>query len=286
MPTNQRRIADRPLVIDDLSFWYDPDEHRSGRMFAELADMGAEYVSGPKIESQTFEWLGTYDFGPRDLVILPTMSGALLYSALCRLQTSRKFQLGSVTRSHHPIDTLVFDTPESLQRFRDEYGHATRLNESLLNRTELGSRVDRLFYCDVTTALGQDAAAFLEGHDWVSVRKHLSFYNCTGDALGLSPGSALESKVARPSGYHTRLRGFDAVRVSSLALASKRLDGRSQLPRSVQPFAGQLIGIVSAACNDFPPTRSIESSRRRSAFLYQSATLGSALINHPFECPR
>lgn len=270
-PRAEPPILDHPVVLDDVSFWYDNCLPRSTRISTELSEIGVEYFSARQIEADAYEWLQTFDLGTGDLVVVPTMSGALLFTALSRLQKSSQFQLGRATRSRHPLRSLIYDTPALLQQFQNDYLAATEKYTALIERCKSTGCVVRLFYCDTSTSLGWDAATFFEDYSWVENKSHLSLFNCTGKSLAISPGPGNEAKSARPSAYHVRLRGFDTVTVSSLALASRQTDGWKGLPRSVQPIARDLIHIVSAACADYPPIIGGESKRRRGEFFGSSS---------------
>lgn len=215
------------MVIDDAWPWYESSTARGKALRQRCQTLGCRYLDEADVVDLAVRMLRR-TLRADDVVVVPLMSGALVFRALELVRKELAIQVVIAPLSKHPFVTLSADSELDLRATCREYEQLSILFMTTKLRTFLSQQPRRLVLLDSSSAAGSDARLFFDrvaSWGWGSVE---TVFAVLVEAVGaddhFAPGPSRELKTCRPDAAALTAVGFDVVYTSHLRFLSRPFD--------------------------------------------------------------
>jgi hypothetical protein len=233
-----KRVDDALLVVDSDP-WYD-----SPLGYPELA---AEVFGGPglrivgpgEMQRMAVELIERR-LRPRDLILMPLMSGAMFLPGVSELAQRYDVPVMLLPLSRHPFVTLSRDTPTELHETCALYAESSaELTRSFGSTVSAMSRsFDRIVYLDTNSATGRDMQLFtLRMRQWLGYEPEIQFLvaiNETGEDPSVGPGWRGGPRARLVDDAYLRLVNSNTKYLSHLRFLARSTEEQVEVARTAR----------------------------------------------------
>lgn len=209
------------LLFDDRFPWYRWSQEE-GRDVSDHMGTEFNWIVGRRWAEERARRLAEALVDEKCVVILPLMSGALLWDAVSRVCDERDVPALLIPLSKHPFVTLSADDPQMLEASCSRYQSSSARLEILPEwfRRHWANGRKRVVMLDANTAAGRDAGLLRSLIErWIGRPVEFVFgtlINETTESLDMAPGWRSGAKFAKPDLYALRLVGSNTKYLSHL----------------------------------------------------------------------